>query len=345
MNMQSFLVYLREDYNIPMIKKKLINLNKIILSIPNIKILIKRKVSIVIISHLGNPKKTKYNSRYSTYSICKILSILLKKDIMYFSSINEQISKMRPGQIALVENIRFYKNEKKCAIRLSKIMSLRINLFLNNAFSSCHRKHSSNHGITKFIGMRSIGLLIKKEINIIRFILKNKNLDILISGGSNKYEKIILNYIIIQKSKIKYLLLGSKNSNKIHFNKNKTLSDIVKHSILAREFIFEKKTGIIRDIGKSSIKKYTSFIDIGRVILWNGPLGLFEKKDFETSTRIILNKIVNTKQSFLILGGGETGLSVEYYNLKKYIQYMSTGGGAMLSCFAKVNLYYKKSEK
>ena len=170
-NLEKKIIILREDFNIPVLNNKIINLNKLLLCIPNLKFLLKKKAKIIVISHFKNPSKNFFCKKYSLFKICKILSIILKKNIIFLSNVKYKDINIKSGQIALIENIRFEKQEKTCGIKISKKISYFKDIFLINAFASSHRIHASIYGITKFIKKKYIGILLEKELNINKYIL------------------------------------------------------------------------------------------------------------------------------------------------------------------------------
>ena len=336
------ITFLRLDFNIPKLNNQILNLNKIILCIPTIKFLLKQKIKIVLISHLGNPLMKDYCEKYSLYNICKIISVMLKENILFLKKLSIQKIVSNSSQIIIIDNIRFYYYEKFCGVKSSKLFSFKIDLYLNNAFGTIHREHTSLYGIKKFIKNSRIGFLMEKEINSIKYIIMRKKLDLIVSGGSKTISKILIIKKLLKYNELKYLIFGSRSSRFVgnkYFFKNFLFSY---NSLFGRDFILKKKCKKLEvmDLGHFTIKKYINYLNKSNIILWNGPLGFFEKEEFGLSTIVIFKNMILKKNNFFILGGGESSLPVEYLNFKNDIAFLSTGGGSLLSFFSKKNIYY-----
>ena len=339
LNRKKKFVFIRIDLNLTVINKKIFNINKLLLSLPSIIFFLKKNKNIVLCTHLGNPKKKSYCKKYSILKICEILSNIIKKDVLVAYNLNLTTIKNIKDSIIVLENIRFYEHEKTINLYLSKYVSRSISIYLNNSFSTCHRNHVSTYGITKFIKNKAIGFLFEKEINIFCYIRNRIPLEVLISGGMKDKKKLEFIMNIINGKNLKWILFGSKIHNSLKKNSNVSFFRGKKSFFLPRDFLLNLKKKTVLDIGKASIKKYLTMLCKKNFIIWNGPLGFFEHEEYQFSTEIILNNIVNSKENTLITGGGETTLSIDYFGYKKNIFYMSTGGGALLYTLSNNNVY------
>lgn len=318
-------VLLRTDFNVPIKKNQILDKTRIIESLPTIKFLLKNNNFLIIISHLGRPKG-KWLNNLSLYPIAKYLGKLLTKknnlkikknylDNFLFYKIN--------NSVCLLENIRFYSGEEKNSLKFARQLSKLGDVFINDAFSICHRAHASTFGITKFLPSYG-GLLLKKEIDSLEKVLKNPRRPLVcIIGGAKIETKLPLIKKLVYIAD--YLLLGGKiafenvniQSKKIYFPLDK----------------INDPNNLVKDIGERTIKLYSELIKKAKTIFWNGPMGVFEDKKFEQGTKKIAEAVANS-QAFTIIGGGETILAIKKYKLSKKVSFISTGGGATLEYLA-----------
>ena len=369
-NVQNKTVVLRLDLNVPLNNKTIVDKSRIFASLPFLKDLIKRKAKIVIISHLGRPKGIK-DSRLSLSPIYKILKEVLKTNIYFFmGEINKdtknKFSYLKEGEVILIENIRFFGGENKNDENFAKDLASLGDIYINDAFSCSHREQASIHKITKYIKESYAGPLLKKEVSAINKIIQNKKEPVTcIIGGSKISTKInvitnliknVNNMIIVGAMANNFLIfngfkigksLVEKDSNKII---DKIFSEAKKHNcnifipedfnvstnfdgsgkIKKQDSVDENE--IILDIGTETIKKIEAIIDKSNTVLWNGPAGYFENKNFSVGTLSIAKKISeNTSKKSLIsiLGGGDTIAAINS-NDKFSFTHLSTAGGAFL---------------
>ena len=364
-------IILRLDLNVPIIEKKIQDETRILLNLPFLETLIKKKAKIIIISHLGRPKGLK-NYEFSLAPIYKFLKEKLKTNVYFFTGeINEEtknkLSYLKEGEIILFENIRFFKGEIENEENFAKKLALFADIYINDAFSCSHRKHASIHKITKYVKKSFAGPLVKREIDAINSVIKNKKKPVTcIIGGSKISTKInvisnlikkVNNLIIVgamannflnfkgfkvgkslieknSKKIINAMYSEAKNSNcKIYIPEDCNVSLSLEGSgkIKKKETIDDNE--IILDIGPKTIKNVEDIIDQSNTVLWNGPAGYFENKNFSIGTISIANKISeNTKKKSLIsvLGGGDTLSAVQKSKNKFSFTHLSTAGGAFL---------------
>lgn len=358
-------VVLRVDFNVPIDEKGNITNNKRIkATLQTINYLIAKKAKIILISHLGRPNG-KIIEKLRMKNIGKELSKLINKKILVANNcISENIKELvnsSKEQIILLENLRFYKQEELNDLIFAKKLASLGDIYVNDAFSVSHRAHASVNVITRFLPSCA-GFLLEKEINALSKILKNpkkpfvaimggakvsdkinviknllKNVDALLIGGAMAFtfykstgikvgksivenNKLSLAKNLIKKSNNKIILptdivvAKSKNSKKI-----KTVNyDLIPNNMLGF------------DIGQATINFYKFILKDAKTIFWNGPLGLFEVKQFSKSTFEIAKFLANMKKSSIIIGGGDTVAAIEKLKLENEFTYISTGGGASL---------------
>ena len=371
LNIESKRIIVRVDLNVPLKDKKIQDSTRIEQVLPFLKDLIKRKSKIILISHLGRPKGIK-DSALSLLPIYKYLKEKLNTNMYFYTGeINDDVktksSYLKNGEVLLVENIRFFKEETENDEEFSKKLGELGEIYVNDAFSCSHRKQSSIYNITKFVKEIYAGPLLKKEIVAIDSVIKNKKDPVTcIIGGSKVSTKIgvILNLL---KSVRNIIIVGAMANNFLAYKKyeiGKSLkeanSDEVVKKILkeaevnkckilipedclvsksfeglaaSKDIKFVEKDEIILDIGPKTIKIIEEIIDNSNTIMWNGPAGYFESKNFAFGTNAIAQRISeNTKNKSLIsvLGGGDTVSAINNSGLELSFTHLSTAGGAFL---------------
>ncbi|MBL6786067.1 MAG: phosphoglycerate kinase [Candidatus Pelagibacter bacterium] len=371
LDVQNQNIILRLDLNVPLKDKIIADDTRIVLCLPFIKKLIKKKAKIIIISHLGRPKGIK-DPALSLMPIYKYLKKALQTNVYFFMGnfdheIKNKFSYLKEGEVILIENIRYFKEETDNDENFSKKLASLGDIYINDAFSCSHRKQSSVHNITKFINKSFAGPLLKKEINAINLVIKNKKEPVTcIIGGSKISTKI--NVITNLIEKINNLIIVGAMANNFFIYKNfkvgKSLiesntKEIIKNiydkaiknnceivipedCVVGTSFEGEGKgknlkqigeNEIILDIGFNTTKKIKQIIEQSNTVLWNGPAGYFENKNFLNGTISIAETISkNTQEKSLIsvLGGGDTLAAIKMSKNKLFFSHLSTAGGAFL---------------
>ncbi len=332
---------------------------RIELVIPTLRYLIRKKAKIILISHLGRPNG-EIKKNLSLESTAKELGKLLKKKILFSKN---RIREMKFGDIVMLENIRFYPEEEKNSSKLAKELAKLGDVFVNEAFAASHRKHASIVGIPKYLPAVA-GFLFQKEVEELNKVFLSYNHPLVaIIGGV----KIITKLKIIKKflQKADKLLLGGALINTIFAAKGmetgksfieKDMFKVVQGLNLENpKFVFPvdfvcrnfgasiktinavKENEMIFDIGSKSIELFLESMKNAKMIIWNGPLGLIEKKPFDRASKIIAKAIAESS-AYSIVGGGDTVAFVKKLGLGKKFNYVSTGGGAMLEYLANETL-------
>ena len=288
--------------------------------VPTIRYLLEKEAKIILISHLDrpNPKSERDLKRYTLGSVALRLEKLLKRKVKFLNDcigerVEREIRKMKPKEIVVLENLRFYKEEKENDLGFAKKLSELADIFVNDAFGVCHRSHCSIVGIPRFLPSYA-GLWLEREIKVLTYVLKNAKRPLVGVFGGVKI-KTKLPAIKRFLSLADYVLVGGKIARNINFS----------HPKLYLPSDFRENM----DIGPRTINRFKGIILKGKTIVWNGPLGCFEKEEFAKGTKAIAEAISRNK-GFKIAGGGETLLAILKYHLKKKFNFLSTGGGAML---------------
>ena len=378
-NIENKKVILRSDFNVPIIDDTIQDKTRINLSIPFIKNLLMRKAKVMLISHLGRPKDEK-DTNLSLKPILNYLKDKIDSKVHFYSEkISDQtknkISFVNSGEVILFENIRLNKGEITNDDNLAKNLSSIGDIYINDAFSCSHRKQASIHKISKYIKNSFAGPLLMKEIQSIDMVLNNKKKPITcIIGGSKVTSKIGVIKSLIEKVD-NLIIIGAMANNFIKFKGNKIGKSLVeKDSEKIIVEIFEKAKSnsckiitpfdvavsetthgkaitkdlnnvgdgeIILDIGPQTIKTIGDIIDLSKTVLWNGPAGYFENRNFSKGTISIAKKISNnTEKAALIsiVGGGDTISAIKSSELNLNFTHLSTAGGAFLEYIEGKNL-------
>ncbi len=310
-NFENKKVLIRVGMDVPIDEKgKITNDKRVLEGLPTLKYLIeKNPKQIIILNHLGRPKDNEKILNHD--ELAKKLSSYLKTNI---KKLDDCINiKIPDDKIILLENLRFHKEELDNDEEFAKRLASYGDVYINDAFSVSHREQASVVAITKFI--KSLpGLLMEKELRELNNLLENpEHPFILVLGGKKFSDKAqILDNMI---SKVDEVLLGS--------------SSITNEKINNEKIVYPKDTMSNLDIGNETILDYKEKLKHAKTIVFNGPLGMFEKEEFSKGTNEIIKFISDLNCKKIILGGG-TSYAVEKLNLHDKFSYISTGGGASL---------------
>ena len=363
-------VLVRNDFNITIDENgKILDDFRIRASLPTIKYLLENNAKIILMSHLGRPKG-QVVEKLRLDPIAKRLTQLLEKPIKKLNNsvgkeVDEEISKIQNGEIILLENIQFNPGENKNDPEFAKILSGYGEIFIMDAFGQSHRDYASIIGITKFIPGFA-GLLLQKEVEVLARARENPERPLaVIIGGAKISTKIKLIKEFLAKAD--NIILGGALANTVlHAQglavgksiiekdaipeiKKLQITDTKLHIPLDAILSTEKsgkapsrtgpigRTGedeMILDIGPETEQIFTSVIEKSKMIIWNGPMGLFEVEQFTHGTKAIAESIIACPDCFSIVGGGETTCFLERIGLIDKFDHVSTGGGAMMEFLA-----------
>jgi len=359
-------VLLRVDYNVPMKNGRVKDDYKIKRELETLDFLVENKAKIIVITHLGKPGG-KMDRKYSVRPIADLLGRLTHKDVRFVedcagADARVAVEKIGAGDILMLENARFFPGEEKNDPVFARDLAKLADIYVNDAFAVSHRAHASVAAIKEYLPAYA-GLLLAQEAENMQKALKPSEPQVAIIGGAKLSTKIPLIKNLAAKSK--YVLLGGALANNFFaargFEVGKSLvePDSIKLAasllkdynnielpvdcVVSADEAGEKgemraigevgRDEYIFDIGPQTVKAFAKFIKEAATIVWNGPVGLFEKEHFKHGTLAIARLVAaqSTGRAFGIVGGGETVEALRLTKMTEYVDWISTGGGAMLS--------------
>lgn len=354
-NVKGKRVLVRVDFNVPLKKGKVVSDKRIRESLPTIKFLLAKKAKVILISHLGRPDGITVDA-LRMKPVADRLSRLLKKKVISLQAsigmaVREHVAAMKPGEIVLLENVRFYAEEEQNNPEFAGYLAELGDLYVNDAFGTCHRAHASVDAITQLLPSYA-GFLLEKEVKMLtRLIAKPKRPFVAILGGAKVRDKLPLIEKLIKQ--VDAILLGGGMMFTFLAAQGKEIGESIcepEQFETARKLLRTKKIllpldvatnkGIIPcdnmkkgmkglDIGRETEEAYSAIIKEAKTIFWNGSLGLIEQKPYAHGTIAIAKALAKTKAS-TIVGGGDTLELIEKLKLEKKYTHLSTGGGATL---------------
>lgn len=377
-NLKDKRIVMRADYNVSLFDGfKIADDFRIRQTIPTLEYLLKKNCTLFLASHLGRPEGVR-NKKFSLAPVAKHLQKILKRKVIFFTEDftcgygERKLKKFAKGEIVLLENIRFHKEEEENNKKFAKKLASIGEIFVNDAFGVSHRAHASTVGVTEFLPAVS-GLLLEKEVDIIsKAIEKPKRPLVAIIGGAKAEDKITLVGKLLERAD--YCLVGGGVANTFlkawgyEVGKSAVCHEMVE---LARRLFWKAargntamllpndvvlgnlKTGKTKgvfssdkipekwqalDIGPQTKAEFGHVIAKANTIIWNGPMGVYEKKSFANGTDFVYHAIAENRQSLSIIGGGDTIAALGKKEYLQVIDHVSTGGGAMLEFIEKDTL-------
>jgi phosphoglycerate kinase len=372
-SLKNMRVLVRVDFNVPLNdSQEITDISRISAAIPTIKKVIVNGGIPIIISHLGRPKCK--DSTLSLYPVAKKLAKIMNKNVIFLDDcigekVKSKLSSSTYGEIYLLENLRFYKEETNGDLSFAKELASLADIYINDAFGTSHRAHASTYGVAQFFkGNKYCGLLLEKEISSLNSVFKNpsrpftaviggakisskidvllsllNSVDKLIIGGGMAYTFIAakkgkVGRSLVEENKIKAALEIIKKAKENNVDlilpldsvNSISLKDQLASSVSEINKIPANEMGL--DIGPKSIDLFNKEILSSKTILWNGPMGVFEFNNFSKGTLSVGKSICEStcKGAFSLVGGGDSIAAIRKFNLTDGVSYISTGGGAML---------------
>lgn len=368
-------ILLRCDFNVPLKEGKITDENRIVKALPTIKKIIEKGGKLIICSHLGKPKGEP-KKEFSLGVVCKSLSEKLGKDVVFAAddevvgeNAKRAVENMKNGDVVLLENTRFRKEETKNEEKFSKELSLLADVFVNDAFGAVHRAHCSTVGVAKYVKETAIGYLIEKELKFLGQAVKDpkrpfvnilggakvadklgvidnllNSADVLIIGGGMSYtflkaKGLFVGTSLVDEEKIPYC---KKMLEKAEQKGVKILLPV--DCVMIKDFpnpidspvdpvvcpVERMQEGFMGvDIGPKTAEIFSNALKDAKTVVWNGPMGVFENKQLSLGTKAVA-KALSEIDAITIVGGGDSAAAINMLGLANKISHISTGGGACL---------------
>ena len=370
-------VLVRCDFNVPLDENKNItDENRLNGALPTIKYLVAQGAKVILCSHLGRPKG-EFNEKYSLKPVAKRLSEMLGQEVKMAADVigdsaKALVADLKDGEVMLLENVRYHKEEEKNDAEFSKKLAEFADVYVNDAFGTAHRAHASTAGVADYIPA-VCGYLIQKEIEIMGGALSNPERPfVAILGGAKVSDKIGVIENLLEK--VDYLIIGGGMAYTFLKAKGYEIGtsicedeklDLARslmekaqakgvelllpiENVCASEFSNDAERKVVpsdnipsdfmgMDIGPKTIELFSEVITKAKTVIWNGPMGVFEFSNFAEGTKAVA-KAVAESGAITIIGGGDSAAAVEQLGYADKMTHISTGGGASLEFLEGIEL-------
>lgn len=362
-------VFCRVDFNVPMQDGKVTDDTRIRAALPTVNYLVEQGAKVILATHLGRPGgEVKEELRLTAVGerLAELLGKDVKKlDESTGPVVKTAVDAMENGDVVLLENVRFHPGEQENDPALAKQFAENADVFVNDAFGTAHRAHASTAGVANYVEEAVLGSLLEEELNILGEALEEpKRPFTSIIGGAKVKDKIgVIDNLL---DKVDHLLIGGGLSytfskaqghdvgaslveeDKVELaksfiekaEKNGVTLHLPTDAVVADEFSADANVKTVAidsipegwmglDIGPETAAHYANIIENSALIIWNGPMGVFEMEPFENGTKTVTEAVARTN-GYTIIGGGDSAAAVHQFNLADQMDHMSTGGGASL---------------
>ncbi|MFD2679407.1 phosphoglycerate kinase [Bacillus seohaeanensis] len=362
-------VLCRVDFNVPMSDGKITDETRIRAALPTIQYLVDQGAKVILASHLGRPKGQVVEELRLT-PVAKKLGEILNKDVKkadeaYGENVQQIVNDMSEGDVLVLENVRFYPGETKNDPELAKELASLADIYVNDAFGAAHRAHASTEGVAKHLPAVA-GLLMEKEIEVLGKALSNPERPFTaIIGGAKVKDKIGVIDNLLEK--VDNLIIGGGlaytfvkaqgheiGKSLLEEDKIDLAKQFMKKAeekgvnfympvdvVVADDFSNDANTQVVSidsipadwealDIGPKTREQFQDVIKNSKLVIWNGPMGVFELEAFANGTKAVANALADATDTYSVIGGGDSAAAVEKFDLADKMSHISTGGGASL---------------
>ena len=371
-NLRNQRVLIRCDFNVPLCDGRVVDDTRIIQSLRTIRHALDQGAGVILCSHLGRPVEGEFDAEFSLQSVARALSNELGMTVPLISDW-QNADPVQPGQVVLWENVRFNVGEKSNDMALGKAMAVHADVFVMDAFASSHRAHASTVAVAQAASKAVAGLLLEQELYALQKVMSaQKHPVVAVVGGSKVSTKIQLLDSLLDW--VDVLIVGGGIANTFikacgyevgqslfepeyvplarslleKAKQNNVTIPIPSDVVVANEFSqnAQAKTCLVSDVqpdqmildvGVMAQQHYSELIHTAEMILWNGPVGVFEMNQFAVGTEAVAHAVVDST-AYSLAGGGDTVAALAQFGLKDRVSYVSTGGGAFLECIQGVEL-------
>ncbi len=359
-------VLMRVDYNVPIKDGVISDDKRIKATLPTINYILEQGASLVLMSHLGRPAGTGYEAEFSLKPVAERLSELLGRPVKFAPDcigpeVEAMAAALQPGEVLLLENVRFYKAETKNDMTIAESLAKLGDIFVNDAFGTAHRAQSSTEGVARFLPAVA-GFLMEKEVEFLSKATENPERPyVVILGGAKISDKIgVIRNLLTKADK---LLIGGGMANTflkaqgyevgdslVEEDALETARELLAEAgdklvlpvdvVVATEFSNEAVNKVvpvtsvtpgwrILDIGPETVARFGDILKTAKTVVWNGPMGVFEMPNFAKGTFAIA-ELLATLDAVTVIGGGDSASAVKKAGVASKMSHVSTGGGASL---------------